>query len=421
MTEVVHKTQEKLQKNFLFKKQLGQGAFGAVFEVQPIRDRSDRHNRFASFKRSKNETYALKIILQEEIAGQTQFGVTLTDSDYEIAMMKKVAGPDAEQHPNIVNLVCYLTKDTLFPGSPNLLFLDYCPYGELYDILARPEIQSRTRKKEYVHQILSGLNFMHSKNIIHRDLKPQNIFVVNYSHIRIGDFGLSEKADKFGFVYGGSGTPFYYSSEMLAQIRDKHNGFVSTIKINKKYDVWAVGHICYNLLTGCEPFLNTKMQLNGHEGLDIENRPEAKENRLSRRAMRFVNNLLHKDPEERFDCDQALAASWLKHQTDLDEVDEGSNQLAKKMNEMNAKRKLSRMVEFAMTFARIKSFQQFASEKNAEGDTIRTVNTVRKRMRKPMNKKEFVISNRVLEAEKEIESNVSLKTVSERLNKFVFN
>lgn len=87
-----------------------------------------------------------------------------------------------------------------------------------------------------------GLAYLHAKNVIHRDIKPENLMIGLNGEIKIGDFGWS--------VYSPEerqstlcGTPSYISPEMIL---GKTHG--------KAVDVWALGVLAYEMVTGDEPF-----------------------------------------------------------------------------------------------------------------------------------------------------------------------
>jgi serine/threonine protein kinase len=92
--------------------------------------------------------------------------------------------------------------------------------------------------------ILSAVAYMHEKGIVHRDLKPDNILVNDRSDLntcRVIDFGLSAKHN---LIQGGldkqCGTVIYMAPEIIA-----HN-----YEYTKSVDIWAIGIIMYELLTG---------------------------------------------------------------------------------------------------------------------------------------------------------------------------
>ncbi|GBP13006.1 hypothetical protein EVAR_79340_1 [Eumeta japonica] len=96
----------------------------------------------------------------------------------------------------------------------------------------------------YMHQILLGVQYLHSKRIIHRDLKLGNLFLDDELHVKIGDFGLAARIE-----YDGErkqtlcGTPNYIAPEILTK---KGHSF--------EVDVWSLGCIMYTLLVGKPPF-----------------------------------------------------------------------------------------------------------------------------------------------------------------------
>jgi serine/threonine-protein kinase len=98
-------------------------------------------------------------------------------------------------------------------------------------------------------QILSALAFVHAKGVVHRDLKPANVFIENWpngaTHVRVMDFGIAKVMEKSRTQTGvNMGTIAYMSPE---QIRSpKH--------VDGRTDLYAVGVILYEMLTGIRPF-----------------------------------------------------------------------------------------------------------------------------------------------------------------------
>ncbi|MFO7563018.1 MAG: FHA domain-containing serine/threonine-protein kinase [Enhygromyxa sp.] len=101
-----------------------------------------------------------------------------------------------------------------------------------------------------VHQVCLGLAECHAKGIVHRDVKPENIFVERSGHIRILDFGLARSWDGSPVVGTNAtkahmvvGTPHYSQPEQL-----------KTRELAPSSDVYSLGLILYELLSGCSPF-----------------------------------------------------------------------------------------------------------------------------------------------------------------------
>ena len=94
-------------------------------------------------------------------------------------------------------------------------------------------------------QVLSCINYMHTKGIVHRDLKPENILLEQnkaFDQIKIIDFGTSLFYDNEVPLTERVGTPNYIAPEVI----DKNYG--------AECDVWSIGVIVYILLCGDPPF-----------------------------------------------------------------------------------------------------------------------------------------------------------------------
>lgn len=193
------------------------------------------------------------------------------------------------------------------------LIMGICEGGALLE-----RVGAHTYSEKYIsHLIRSILRFIsqcHAKGIIYRDVKPDNFLFVNKSEdspLKATDFGLSIRhwPDEPKLV-SRSGTPAYMSPELIQQQYDQ------------KCDIWSVGMLSYQLLTGRFPFwddIRTKSLNDVWKSILGEKlnwkAPELAS--LSPGAVDFLKQLLEQDPEKRPSAKDALSHPWLNEQSDL--------------------------------------------------------------------------------------------------------
>eukprot|EP00697_Spironema_sp_BW2_P007183 gnl/Spiro4/21406_TR10470_c0_g1_i1.p2 gnl/Spiro4/21406_TR10470_c0_g1~~gnl/Spiro4/21406_TR10470_c0_g1_i1.p2 ORF type:complete len:256 (+),score=54.29 gnl/Spiro4/21406_TR10470_c0_g1_i1:538-1305(+) len=126
------------------------------------------------------------------------------------------------------------------------MLLELAEGGELFHQIKRMRKVEFQHAQFYTAEILSALEYLHSQGIVHRDLKPENLLLSGDGHIKLTDFGTAkitsaaaEPNDRPTFC----GTPEYVSPEVL---QDQ----VST----DSTDLWGLGCIVYQLLSGELPF-----------------------------------------------------------------------------------------------------------------------------------------------------------------------
>ncbi|KAG8940832.1 ATP binding [Tulasnella sp. 424] len=157
----------------------------------------------------------------------------------EIDLLKQL------QHEHIVQYLDSSTDDHHLN-----IFLEYVPGGSITTLLKNYGAFEESLVKLWVKQILSGLNYLHEKGIIHRDIKGANILVDNRGGIKISDFGISKKiedvdvaANARGHRASLQGSVFWMAPEVV-----KQSGHSS------KADIWSVGCVIVEMLTGEHPF-----------------------------------------------------------------------------------------------------------------------------------------------------------------------
>ncbi|CAN6320542.1 unnamed protein product [Urochloa humidicola] len=145
------------------------------------------------------------------------------------------------RHPNVIAL-----HDSIKDRGRIYLILEYCRGGDLHAYLQRHKRVSETVAKHFIRQLASGLQMLRDSNVVHRDLKPQNILLVENNEnslLKIADFGFAKFLQPFALAETLCGSPLYMAPEVM-----------QAQKYDAKADLWSVGVILYQLVTGIPPF-----------------------------------------------------------------------------------------------------------------------------------------------------------------------
>ena len=171
-----------------------------------------------------------------DTASQTIFGILATGSYWVNISI-------SYHHPHVVTV--FDVSET--NGRP-FIVMELVEGGTLASLM-RSQKLSVDRAVEIVRQVLSALEFAHESGILHRDIKPSNILMGNNGQAKVSDFGIATILDSAGeldltMTSGVIGTPAYLSPERAEGSKE----------ITPASDLFSVGVILYEMLTGQKPF-----------------------------------------------------------------------------------------------------------------------------------------------------------------------
>ncbi|KAI0636887.1 hypothetical protein C8Q77DRAFT_530585 [Trametes polyzona] len=207
------------------------------------------------------------------------------------------------QHENIVQYHSSCIDDDHLN-----IFLEYVPGGSVTSLLRNYGAFEEPLVRNWVRQILLGLNYLHERDIIHRDIKGANMLVDNKGGIKISDFGISKKIDD-NLLPGHrahrpslQGSVFWMAPEVVQQ---KAYTF--------KADIWSVGCLVVEMLTGEHPWPHlSQMQAIFKVG-SAKAKPTIPPD-ISAEAVDFLEQTFELDHELRPSAADLLKHPWVANQ-----------------------------------------------------------------------------------------------------------
>lgn len=233
---------------------------------------------------NNNESFALKKMKKSDIGDSKQ---------QQHILNEKSIMEDCES-PFIVRL--YKTfKDRKYL----YMLMEPCLGGELWTILRNHTRFEDDQAKFYTACVIEAFDYLHTKKVIYRDLKPENILLDSSGYVKIVDFGFAKQLGSEGCAWTFCGTPEYVAPEIITNKSHDHRA-----------DIWSLGILMYELLTGRPPFTNRPdkgqvypLILKGMKGVTF---PRL----LSSSAVELIRQLCRLSPNQRPSLKMARHYMW---------------------------------------------------------------------------------------------------------------
>ncbi|KAF3591550.1 hypothetical protein DY000_02026073 [Brassica cretica] len=251
---------------------LGKGTFAKVYHAKHI---------------TTGESVAIKIINKDHVMKRPGM---MDQIKREISIMRLV------RHPNIVEL-----KEVMATKTKIFFVMEFVRGGELFAKVVKGKLKEDAARR-YFQQLISAVDFCHSRGVSHRDLKPENLLVDENGDLKVSDFGLSALPEQLlqdGLLHTQCGTPAYVAPEVL-----RKKGYDGA-----KADIWSCGVVLYVLLAGYLPFQEENL-MNMYRKIfkaEFDFPPW-----FSPEARRLISKLLVVDPEKRISIPAITRTPWFR-------------------------------------------------------------------------------------------------------------
>jgi serine/threonine-protein kinase len=228
---------------------------------------------------------ATDLRLERRVAVKVMHGHLADDSQFTQRFIQEARSAARLAHPNVVNVFDQGQDD-----ESAYLVMEYLPGITLRDLLREYGSLTPQQTIDIAEAVLSGLAAAHKAGIVHRDLKPENVLLADDGRIKIGDFGLARAASA-NTATGAAllGTIAYLSPELVTR------GIADT-----RSDIYAVGIMMYEMLTGEQPFTGEQpMQIAYQHANESVPAPSSRNPKVPRPLDELVLWATERDPDRR--------------------------------------------------------------------------------------------------------------------------
>jgi len=303
--------ESKPEDNYKIINKLGKGSFGSVYKVK---------------NKITGEIRAMKIIKNTSINDND--GMANKKFLKEIQVLKEL------EHPNIIKIFEYYIDNRY-----HYIITELLTGGELYETILKCQKFNEKKAAYIMKQILSALNYLHSKGIVHRDIKPENILVQNDDkknknyldeiHIKIIDFGASNFFKENEILTLKVGSPYYIAPEVLNKC------------YNEKCDIWSAGVVLYVMLTGNFPFVGKTSQKLFESIKTGKYKNTGKEwEAISKEAKDLIGKMLELDTHKRISASECLKSPFISKLNNSEKVPDILPSVLSNIYKLNAREKI---------------------------------------------------------------------------------
>ncbi len=248
------------------------------YEIQGVLGRGGTGAVYKGFDPAISRAVAIKTIAKSSL-DEGELAHLLARFRHEAQAVGRLA------HPRIVQIYDYGEDDELA-----YIVMELVNGKSLHEHLTQHASYDLREVGEIIRQLLDGLGHAHAAGVVHRDVKPSNIMINSDGRIKISDFGIahteSSELTQHGDVLG---TPHYMAPEQFLGL-----------PIGVPADLYAVGVIAYDLLTGTKPFVGTTATVMQQVLNQRPADPSSLNPRLSPLMDQVLQRTLAKNPGERF-------------------------------------------------------------------------------------------------------------------------
>jgi beta-lactam-binding protein with PASTA domain/tRNA A-37 threonylcarbamoyl transferase component Bud32 len=228
---------------------------------------------------------ATDLRLERRVAIKVMHGHLADDSKFKERFIQEARSAARLANPNVVNVF-----DQGQDSDMAYLVMEYLPGITLRDLLQEHGRLTTDQTLDILEAVLTGLAAAHKAGIVHRDLKPENVLLADDGRIKIGDFGLARAATA-NTATGAAllGTIAYLSPELVTRgVADARS------------DIYAVGIMTYEMLTGEQPFKGEQpMQIAYQHANDSVPTPSTKNPKVPVGLDELVLWATAREPDER--------------------------------------------------------------------------------------------------------------------------
>jgi len=247
---------------------------------------------------------ALDPVLMRRVAIKVMSDAFAQNDDLRERFLREAQAAGSLQHPNVITIYDFGEVD-----GHLYIAMEFVEGQDVAELIAHQVPLTTTNKLDIAIGVLQGLAFAHKRGIVHRDVKPANIRVDADGNARIMDFGVAHLASsemtRTGVVIG---TPSYMAPEQIL------GG-----KVGPEADIFSVGAVLYEMLTGTRPFAGGPLQAVMHRVLSESPLPlDVCTPGLPARLNEIVMRALAKEPEKRYASALAMANDLLAVRASLD-------------------------------------------------------------------------------------------------------